>query len=276
MDFRILGPLEVRDADHVIPLGGVKRRAVLAVLLLHANQVVSTDRLIDELWGERPPKTAAHTLQVFVSDLRGALTASSERAGLPQLILTRAPGYLIQLEPDQLALDRFGRLAQEGRLALAEGRADAAAATLREGLALWRGAPLADLAYEAFAQAAIPRLEELRVAALEDRVEAELSRGMHRELAGELQALVAEHPLRERLRGQLMLALYRSDRQAEALQAYEEARQALVDGLGIEPSKVLQELQLAILRQEEGLAARPPSPQGVAHEATAPDRSILV
>ena len=272
MDFRILGPLEVRDDDRVIPLGGVKPRAVLAILLLRANQVVSTDRLVDELWGEQPPKTAGHTLQVFVSDLRGALAASSDGEGSQRLIVTKAPGYLIQLEPDQLDLDRFERLAEEGRLALAEGRAEAAAATLREALAIWRGPPLADLAYEAFAQAAITRLDELRLAALEDRIEADLTLGMHRELVAELQTLVGEHPLRERCRGQLMLSLYRSDRQAEALQAYQEARQALVAELGIEPSRVLKELELAILRQDETLAPE----QRPRPEVTAPDRSILV
>ena len=269
-------PLQVRDGDRVSPLGGIKQRSVLAILLLRANQVVSTDRLIDELWGDRPPKTAGHALQVFVSDLRRALGAPAASEGAGPRIVTRAPGYLIEVEPGQLDLHRFERLAEQGRRALGEGRAEAAAEALREALSLWRGAPLADLAYEPFAQPAMARLEELRLAVVEDRIDAELVLGQHRQLVAELQALVAEHPLRERLRGQLMLALYRSGNQAEALDAYQDARRSLTDGLGIEPTKALQELELAILNHDPGLDPEPPMPDGASAAEAAPARSILV
>src|SRR5712692_8344828 len=249
MEFRILGPLEVVEEGHRVKLGGARRRALLAILLTRANEIVSTDRLIDELWGDRPPKTAANTLQYYVSQLRKLLGADR--------IVTRRPGYLIQVEPGELDLERFERLAEEGG---ADG--------LRRALALWRGAPLADFAYEAFAQAAIGRLEELRLTALEQRIEADLALGRHGELAGELEELVAEHPLRERPRGQLMLALYRSGRQAEALEAYQETRRVLVEQLGIEPSPALQELERAILRQDPALDLGTGPP--------APERSILV
>jgi DNA-binding SARP family transcriptional activator len=249
MEFRILGPLEVRKEGHPVALGGARQRALLAMLLTRANEIVSTDRLIDELWGEQPPRTALNTLQYYVSQLRKALGADR--------IVTRSPGYLIRVEPGELDLERFERLVEEGG---AEG--------LREALALWRGAPLADFAYEAFAQASIGRLEELRLAALEQRLDADLALGRHGELVGELEALVGEHPLREHLRGQLMLALYRSGRQAEALDAYQATRRALVDGLGIEPGPALQELEKAVLRQDPTLA--------LAAELAAPERSILV
>src|SRR5712691_10892986 len=249
MEFRILGPLEVVEEGHPVKLGGARQRALLAILLTRANEIVSTDRLIDELWGDRPPKTAANTLQYYVSQLRELLGADR--------IVTRRPGYLIQVEPGELDLERFERLVEEGG---SEG--------LRRALALWRGAPLADFAYDAFAQAAIGRLEELRLTALEKRIEADLALGRHGELAGELEGLVAGHPLRERPRGQLMLALYRSGRQAEALEAYQETRRALVEELGIEPSPALQELERAILRQDAAL--------DLAGEAPVPERAILV
>jgi DNA-binding SARP family transcriptional activator len=253
MDFRILGPLEVRDGDRVIALGGTRQRAVLAVLLLHANQVVSSERLIDELWGEEPPKAAAASLRVFVSELRKALEPKRGRRAEGQVLLTRPPGYLLRAERDELDLSRFERLLEEGRQRLVADMPEVAAQTLREALALWRGPALADFAYEPFAQAATARLEELRVTALELRIEADLALGRHSELVGELEALVAEHPLHERLRRQLMLALYRSGRQSEALDTYRQARRALVEELGIEPSPALQELERAILRQDSAL-----------------------
>ena len=257
MEFRILGPLEVRDDDAVVEVPGAKRRALLAVLLLHANQVVSRDRLMDELWGDEQPESGVTALQVAVSKLRKALGPAAPR------LETRAPGYLLRIEPGELDLHRFEQLAES-----ASGlEPERAAAKLREALAIWEGAPLAEFAYESFAQAAIGRLEELRLATLEKRVEAELELGRHADLVGELEALVVEHPLRERFRGQLMLALYRSGRQAEALAVYQSTRQALVESLGIEPSPVLQELEQAILRQDTSLDfARIP----------APERSILV
>ena len=245
MEFRVLGPLEVWDEGGEVSLGGPKPRALLAVLLLHANEVVPTDRLIDELWGEDSPEGAAAALRVNVSRLRKAL---------PQDVLTtRSPGYLVRVEPDELDLHRFERLVDEGRSLLARGLAADASERLRDALSLWRGPALADFAYESFAQAAIARLEEIRLAAVELRIDADLALGRHDELVAELEALVAEHPLRERLRRYLMTALYRSGRQAEALDAYQDARRALVDELGIEPSTALQELERAILRQDPSL-----------------------
>ncbi|MFL5935313.1 MAG: BTAD domain-containing putative transcriptional regulator [Gaiellaceae bacterium] len=261
MEYRVLGPLEVRDGDRSLPLAGAKQRALLALLLVHANHVVSRDRLIDELWGDQPPETAVTTLQVYVSRLRKVLP--------PQTLHTRAPGYLLEVEPDDLDLHRFQRLLVEGREACAAGEAERAAQLLHAALALWRGAALAEFAFEPFAQAEIGRLEELRLAAVEERIDADLALGRHADLIGELEALIAENPHRERLRGQLMLALYRSGRQAEALAAYQEARRALVDELGIEPSADLQRLEKQILTQDEGLvtpqmtgpvAARAPRP----------------
>jgi DNA-binding SARP family transcriptional activator len=265
MQFRILGPLEVSSAGGEVSLGGPKPRALLAVLLLHANEVVPADRLIDQLWGEDSPDDAAAALRVNVSRLRKAL---------PQDVLaTRSPGYLVRVEPDALDLHRFERLVDEGRSLLARGLAADASDRLRAALSLWRGQSLADFAYESFAQGAIARLEEIRLAAVELRVAADLSLGRDDELVGELEALVGEHPLRERLRGYLMMALYRSGRQAEALDAYQNGRRALVDELGIEPSPALQELERAILRQDPSLDLAPPAPAGNRRLA---EQSILV
>ena len=260
IDFRILGPLDVQADGRPLPLGGPQQRAVLAVLLLNAGQVVSTERLIDDLWGEQVPSSARPVLQGYVSNLRKAVGP---------LLVTRAPGYALELEPEQLDLRRFERLLGEGRADLAAGRAESAAATLRDALALWRGAALADFAYEPFAQAAVVRLEELRLAAVEERIDADLALGRHAALVGELEALAVEHPLRERVHAQLMLALYRSGRQAEALSAYHDARRTLVDELGIEPGPELQELERAILRQDPSLDVPAAGP-------AAPERSILV
>jgi DNA-binding SARP family transcriptional activator len=251
MEFRILGPLEVVDLGQTIPLGGPRQRAVLALLLTRSNEVVSADRLVEDIWGSRPPRTAANTLQHYVSQLRKLL--GSDR------ISTRPPGYSLRVAPGELDLDRFETLVKRGD-----------AESLREAFTLWRGEPLADLAYEPFAQSEIARLREVRVAALEKRIDADLGLGGHAEMVGELESLIAEHPLRERFRGQLMLALYRSGRQAEALAAYRAARATLVDELAIEPSSALQELERAILRQDPSLnLSRAP----VAGSAT---RSILV
>ncbi len=249
--FRILGPLEVLDGDRAVALGGLRQRALLALLLLRANEVVSTDRLIAELWGESPPPTARQTVQVYISQLRRAVPADGSRASA---IETRAPGYLLHVAHGQLDLDRFQELSASGREALAAGDAAGAAATLREALALWRGPPLADFAYEGWAQRDIARLEESRLACLEERIEADLQLGRHSDLVGELEALVEEHPLRERLRGQLMLALYGSGRQAEALERYASGRRALADELGIEPGGALKDLERRILTQDPALA----------------------
>ena len=253
MEFRILGPLEVWAEGVEVSLGGPKQRALIALLLLHPNEVVPTDRLIEELWGEDSPERAAAALRVNVSRLRKAL---------PQDVLTtRSPGYVMRVEPDELDLHRFERLVDEGRSLLARGLAADASERLREALSLWRGPALADFAYESFAQAAIARLEEIRLAAVELRIDADLVLGRHDELVGELEALVAEHPLRERLQMYLMTALYRSGRQAEALDAYKDARRALVDELGIDPSPALQELERAILRQDPRWTSKRLHPQ---------------
>ena len=244
MEYRILGPLEVAANGRAVPLGGTKQRALLAVLLLHRNAVVPTERLVEDLWGADPPATAAKTVQVHVSRLRKALgTAALE---------TRAGGYALNVDAASVDLRRFEELTRDGRARLAAGDPAGARAALAEALALWRGPPLADFAYEPFAQTEIARLEELRVGALEERIDAELAVGDHAGLVPELETLIASHPLRERLRRQLMLALYRSGRQAEALGVYREARRAL-DELGIEPTRALRELEAAILRHDPAL-----------------------
>jgi DNA-binding SARP family transcriptional activator len=269
MDFRILGPLEVSEHDHPLALGGIKQRSVLAILLLHANQVVSTDRLIDELWGAAPPATSAKSIQVYVSKLRRQLG--------DRRVATRPPGYLLHVDPSEFDLARFEQLMAEAARAAPE----TAAHKLRQALALWRGPALADLAYEPFAQAETARLEELRVAALEQRIDADLASGRHAQLVGELEALVAQHPLRERLRSQLMLALYRSARQAEALEVYRKTRDEMVEELGLEPSDELQRLEQAILRRDPTLDLPEDRPgPGSAREGRgldrAPGRALLV
>jgi YVTN family beta-propeller protein len=251
MQYRVLGPLEVRNGEESLPLAGAKQRALLALLLLHANRVLSRDRLIDELWGDTPPATAVTSLQVYVSRLRKLLPAET--------LLTRPPGYLLEVEPEDLDLRCFERLLAEGHAALADGNAEHAARVLHEALALWRGPALAEFAFEPFAQAEIGRLEDLRLAAVEERIEADLALGRHADLIGELEALIAENPHRERLRGQLMLALYRSGRQAEALEAYQQARRALVDELGIEPREELQRLEKQILTHDTALRTERPT-----------------
>jgi DNA-binding SARP family transcriptional activator len=234
------------------------------VLLLNANEVVSRDRLIDELWGEDPPDTAAKLVQVYVSRLRKAL--EPDRAGeAGDVLITQAPGYVVRVGPDELDIKRFELLADAGQEALSAGAARDASERFAEALALWRGPALADFVFEPFAEAEIGRLEGLRVAALEGRLDADLALGREAAVLGELEAMVAEHPLRERLRAQLMRALYQAGRQAEALEAYREARNALTEELGIEPGRELRELHEAILRQDAELdrpadeAAAPPA-----------------
>ena len=246
LEFRVLGPLEVRDGERRLALGGARQRSVLALLLLRAGETVSSDRLIDELWGEHPPADAQTALQQHVSRLRKALEPN-------EVLLTRAPGYVLEIAPEQLDLERFRALLEQGRRELNDDRADAAGQTVRRALELWRGSPLADLVNEPFASEAIRALEEERLGAFETRIDADLARGQHAELVGELTALVRANPLRERLRGQLMLALYRSGRQSEALDAYSDARQTLVSELGLEPGPELHELQQAILTHDESL-----------------------
>jgi DNA-binding SARP family transcriptional activator len=254
LEFRILGPLDVREDDAPVQLGGPKQRALLALLLLSANEPVSVDRLVDELWGAKPPKRAAHSVEVYISQLRKALGTDGA-----QLIVTQRPGYRISVGAEQLDLHRFERLLQSGRRALAAGDAASAAAALREALDLWRGPPLADFALDDFAQGPIARLEEIRLAAIEDRIDTDLALGGHSEVIGELEQLIARHPLRERPRGQLMLALYRAGRQAEALEQYQQTRTVLVEELGIDPSPSLQRLERAILTHDPSLEATPDS-----------------
>jgi predicted ATPase/DNA-binding SARP family transcriptional activator len=249
LDFRILGPFEVCEEDgRALALGGRKRRAVLALLVLNRNEFVPSDRLLEEIWGGSPESTPS--LQVYVSQLRKLI-------GGAHVLQTRPGGYSLAVADDQLDAARFERLFREAKQALADGRPEPAADQLRQALALWRGSPLADFVYESFAQAEIARLAELRLVALELRIEAELALGHHADLVSELETLVAEEPLRERVHGYLMLALYRSGRQADALAAYHNARRTLLDQLGLEPSLELKELEAAILRQDRGLAVEP-------------------
>jgi len=257
MEFRILGPLEVEDQGRRVALGGPKQRALLAFLLLTPNQPVSVDRLIDALWGSRPPSGAANALQYHVSQLRKLL-------GGNEVVVTREPGYLVRVEQDQLDLLRFERLVSEAESAAPP----VAVQLLTQALALFTGEPLRDLADQPFAQAEVRRLEEVRLAALELRIEAELALGRSAPLVPELEALVAAHPLRERLSAALMRALYGAGRQAEALDVYRRTRETFVDELGIEPSPALRELERSILRQDLEL--------GLGRDAPVPRRAILV
>jgi predicted ATPase/DNA-binding SARP family transcriptional activator len=252
LDFRILGPFEVCGDDRrPLLLGGRKRRALLALLLLNRNTLVSSDRLLEQIWGSSSPDRALASLQVYVSHLRKLLGDGSES------LQTREGGYSLVVSDDQVDASRFERLLRQGRQALVAGEPEQADRELDQALATWRGSPLADLAYESFAQAEIARLEELRLVAIELRIEAELRLGRQANLIGELEALVSENPLRESLRRHLMLALYRSGRQSDALAAYREARRTLLDELGLEPSPELKSLEAAILRQDAGLAVEP-------------------
>jgi DNA-binding SARP family transcriptional activator len=259
MDYRILGPLEALDGERRLPLGGARQRSVLALLLLHGNEALTRDLIIDQLWGEEPPATAAKVLQNCISALRKELPGGTDT------LRTVSGAYTLVLDADELDRDRFERLVAEGRAALSEEQHADAAEQLRRALGLWRGAPLSDFTYERFAQEEITRLEELHVAAVEDRIEADLALGRHDELAPELEALVTRHPLRERLRRQLMLALYRAGRQAEALEAYRAARRTMLAELGLEPGRALQDLERAILAQDPALDG--PAPRRVARAA---------
>ena len=250
----------MRADGEPLPLGGPRQRALLALLLLRANRVVSSDTLLDELWPGEPPLAGRAALRVRVSQLRKALGGD--------VVLTQPPGYLLAAAPERIDLHRFEQLVAEARAAPPA----RAAELLRAALALWRGDPLAELAYESFVQPELARLEELRLAALELRVDADLALGRHAELAPELESAVAANPLRERLRAQLMLALYRSGRQADALEAYQQARRALVDGLGIEPGRALHDLETAILRQDPALDAAEEERPAAAAE---PERCVL-
>ena len=242
MQVRILGPLLLEEGGRRITIGGVRQRAVLADLLLHANEVVPSEQLLMDLWGEDSSPSAANALQAAISRLRRELP--------PDRLITRAPGYAIRLFPEELDVTRFEQLTSEGRNALAAGAAAEAARTLGQALSLWQGPPLADFRYEPFAQAEIARLEELHLTCLEERTEADLALGAAGALTAQLRRLVSEHPMRERLRGQLMLALYRGGRQTEALEVYREFRNVLREELGLDTSPLLRELETAILRHD--------------------------
>jgi DNA-binding SARP family transcriptional activator len=267
LEYRILGPLEVVREDGALELGGTKPRATLAILLLQVNRVVSIDRLADDLYGGAAPATALKQVQRQVSDLRRALGPASS-------IETRSPGYTIRLEPEQLDLTVFERLTADAAEAFAEGKAESASELLQRALDLWRGAPLADLTYEEFARAPVERLEEIRLAAHEQRIEADLACGRHTALVGELQDLVIEHPLRERFTAQLILALYRSGRQAEALEAYRRTRDVLIDEFGLEPTPALQQLERRVLEQDPLL--NPALISGRHPSAEESNRAVLV
>jgi DNA-binding SARP family transcriptional activator/ABC-type transport system substrate-binding protein len=241
MQLRLLGPFEVADGDRTLVIGGGRQRKLLAILGLRANEFVGSERLIEELWGEQPPETAAKALQGYISQLRKTLGH--------EMLLTRPGGYILQIAPGQLDVHRFEQLVEEAR----DAEPREAAEKLRQALALWRGPALADFAYDDFARTEIARLEERRLAVLEQRIEADLALGRHATLVGELAALVAQEPLSERPRAQLMLALYRSGRQAEALEVYQQARRTFRDDLGLEPSEEMQQLQRAILAHDPAL-----------------------
>jgi predicted ATPase/DNA-binding SARP family transcriptional activator len=266
VEFRILGSVEVSDGGLVKDLGGLRERTLLARLLLSAGQVVSADRLADDLWAGQPPPHWMATLRVYISRLRRALGSGSAA------VATHPPGYRIVLADGELDAHRFDGLVAAARDDMAAGRPEAAAARLREALALWRGPALSDVADFGFAQADVIRLEEARLAAIEDRVEADLACGRHVGVASELEGLAAAHPLRERLCGQRVLALYRCGRQADALQAYQELRDRLADELGIDPNPALARLHQAILRQEPSLDWNPPG-DGAEDRADRADRA---
>ena len=251
MEFRLLGPVEALRDGSVVPIGGAKPRALLALLLLRANEVVPRDELVEALWPERPPGASAHSLDVQVSRLRKAFEPD-------ELVVTRSGGYVLEIDPEDVDAHVFERLLDDGRRENAAGRPTVALEVLDRAVGLWRGAPLADVAYEEFAHAEVRRLEELRLAATEEQIDAKLALGRHEALVPELEALLAKHPLRERLVGQLMLGLYRSGRQAEALRTYADARRRLVEEVGIEPAPQLQRLEQAILRQDPALDGPPP------------------
>jgi DNA-binding SARP family transcriptional activator len=244
-EFRLLGPVEAVVDGEAVSLPAAKPRALLAVLLLNRNRVVPVSELVDDLWSEEPPDTAVKALQVYVSQLRKAIGADR--------VLTKPPGYSLRVDDGELDLDVFERLVLEGRERLAAGDAEAAAERLGQALELWRGPALAEFRAEPFARDAGARLEESQLTAVEDRIEAELALGRHDRLVPELEQLVRRHPFRERLHGQLMLALYRAGRQADALDVYRRTRETLVEELGIDPGHALQELEQAILRQDRDL-----------------------
>lgn len=255
----MLGPLEVRHQGRPVDLGGPKQRALLAVLAVDANRIVSLDRIIDELWGDEPPAAATGTLQSYVSHLRRILEPDRPPRVAPAVLVTHPPGYLLRIDPERLDAARFEAAASEGRSLLSEGRPRDARHRLDEGLALWRGAAFEEFAFEEFARVEAARLDELHLVALEDRLQADLELGDHAAAVAQAESLVAGHPLRERLRELHLLALYRSGRQADALRAYQAARATLADELGIDPGPSLRRLEADILAQSSSLDWQPPA-----------------
>jgi DNA-binding SARP family transcriptional activator/tRNA A-37 threonylcarbamoyl transferase component Bud32 len=255
MEFRVLGRLEAWRDGLQLALGPRRQRSLLALLLIHANQVVSTDRIIDELWGDESSADRQNALWVNVSNLRSVLEPEREKRSEGTLVMTRAPGYLLQVEPDGLDAWRFEELLREARM-LVESDPAAASIVLTEALTLWRGRPFEDFAYESFAQARIAELDELRLEAVELRIDADLRRGLAAELVGELEGLARQHPLREHLTALLMLALHRSGRRADALRAYGRLRTRLAEELGIDPSASLQALEAQMLVDDPDLQVR--------------------
>lgn len=269
IEFRLLGRVEVGRDGQSVSVGGPKQRAVLSSLLLRPRRVVSIDQLIDDLWPEHPPARAAATVQVFVSQLRRALEPDRSRGEAATLLVTASPGYLLDIEPGAVDAHAFADLVAGGREALEAGDPEQAAELLRHAEEMWRGPALADVPATPFVQAAAARLSELRLGAAEDRIEAELALGRHAALVAELEQRVHRHPMRERLRAQYMIGLYRCGRQAEALAAYREARRVLHEELGLEPGVVLRDLERAVLRQAPELAWQPPVPPTVPNAAAA-------
>jgi DNA-binding SARP family transcriptional activator len=258
MEFRLLGPLEVSDSGRLVPLGGANQRALLALLLLNANRVVSLDHIVYDLWGDSPPEDAARRVQLYAGNLRKVLSPSRATGGESGVLLTRPPGYMLRVQPEALDLLHFEELTREARRVLAAD-ATTASALLREALALWQGPPLAGVVFEGSGRGEITRLKELHLSALEDRIECDLELGRHESLLEELQALVDANPTRQRLHAQLMLALYRCGRPSEALKVYRDTRRMLVEDFGIDPSAELQTLERAIRKQDPTLDA-PPAP----------------
>ena len=275
MRYSVLGPLEVEDDRGPVNLGPLKQRAVLALLLIEDGLVVSVDTMIDRLWGDDAPSRAQGTLQAYISNLRKVIEPARRSGESPKVLVSQPPGYVLHVDPSSLDAARFEELAGRGAELLGHGGPADAAEVLDEALRLWRGTPYADLAYEPFAQHEIARLEELRLHAFEDKMEAELALGRHASLIAELRRLVDEHPLRERLRAQLALALYRDARQGDALAALRDARAHLADELGVDPGPELRDLEERILRQDPGLHVRAELEDGEMLDARA-ETSIVI
>ena len=278
LEFRLLGRVEMYRDGQPVDVGGPKQRAVLASLLLRVGRVVSVDQLIDDLWPQQPPARAAATVQVFVSQLRRALEPERSRGTPATVLVTASPGYLLDVEPKAVDAHAFTELVAQGRTALDAGDPERAARLLLRAEEMLRGPVLVGVPATPFVEAAAARLTELHLGAVEDRIDAELALGRHAALVAELEQRVRRHPLRERLRAQLMLGLYRSGRQVDALSAYRETRQVLHDELGLEPGARLRGLERAVLRQDPDLAWRPPTrpvrPAATAEAPATPGRSL--